>query len=402
MPSSTSAAAPPASATPVFVLVGIMLLTGTMNTILNKLQDMQCVDNCDDPDPKKRHHFEQPVWQTINMFIGETMCLLVYYVGEYLSRKRADPAPAPHVAAHVPVPTDNIEVLAEIEEANEITPLVPGHPSSPAVPLEGWAVFLLWIPTLCDMTATTLMNVGLLFISASVYQMLRGSVVLFTAVFSTIFLGRNHPWYRWFALVTVFLGVALVGAASILQSSVMHASNNNPSSDAATAALGVFLVILAQSLTASQFVVEEKLIGHYNVPAIKAVGLEGLFGLLSAVILFPILYYTVGKDSGGYFDIPVGWEQMVGDAVIGGAAIGICFSIAFFNWSGLSVTRRVSATARSTIDTCRTVFIWSISLGLGWETFKSLQVVGFGLLIYGTFVFNDVIAPPKFLRKSAD
>ena len=32
------------------------------------LQDMQCVENCDDPNP--RHHvlYEQPVWQTLQMF----------------------------------------------------------------------------------------------------------------------------------------------------------------------------------------------------------------------------------------------------------------------------------------------------------------------------------------------
>ena len=65
-----------------------------------------------------------------------------------------------------------------------------------------------------------------------------------------------------------------------------------------------------------------------------------------------------------------------------------------FNFFGLSVTRTVSATSRSTIDTCRTLFIWIVSLGLGWETFKWLQVLGFVLLVYGTFLFNDLIRPP--------
>jgi hypothetical protein len=65
-----------------------------------------------------------------------------------------------------------------------------------------------------------------------------------------------------------------------------------------------------------------------------------------------------------------------------------------FNFFGLSVTRTVSATSRSTIDTCRTLFIWIVSLGLGWETFKWLQVLGFALLVYGTFLFNDLVKPP--------
>jgi hypothetical protein len=65
-----------------------------------------------------------------------------------------------------------------------------------------------------------------------------------------------------------------------------------------------------------------------------------------------------------------------------------------FNFFGLSVTRTVSATSRSTIDTCRTLFIWIVSLGLGWETFKWLQVLGFALLVYGTFLFNELVRPP--------
>jgi hypothetical protein len=65
-----------------------------------------------------------------------------------------------------------------------------------------------------------------------------------------------------------------------------------------------------------------------------------------------------------------------------------------FNYFGLSVTRSVSATARSTIDTCRTLFIWLVSLALGWESFKWLQVVGFMMLVYGTFLFNDIVRPP--------
>lgn len=74
-----------------------------------------------------------------------------------------------------------------------------------------------------------------------------------------------------------------------------------------------------------------------------------------------------------------------------------------FNFFGLSVTRSVSATSRSTIDTCRTLFIWIVSLGLGWETFKWLQILGFALLVYFTFVFNGIVQPPlQCLREGED
>lgn len=72
----------------------------------------------------------------------------------------------------------------------------------------------------------------------------------------------------------------------------------------------------------------------------------------------------------------------------------IVIRVRCFNFFGISVTRSISATARSVIDTCRTLFIWMVSLGLGWESFKWLQVVGFGLLVYGTFLFNDLVKEP--------
>ena len=54
------------------------------------------------------------------------------------------------------------------------------------------------------------------------------------------------------------------------------------------------------------------------------------------------------------------------------------------------------------MDMVRTIFIWIISLALEWETFKYLQVVGFVILIYGTFVFNNVVPPPNWFDLSSE
>lgn len=93
---------------------------------------------------------------------------------------------------------------------------------------------------------------------------------------------------------------------------------------------------------------------------------------------------------------------MVGNPIVLWTSIAIAISIGLFNAFGLSVTRYVNATARSTADTCRTIGIWIVSLALGWEhllwPWTPLQLVGFGLLVYGTFVFNDLAEPPSFLK----
>jgi drug/metabolite transporter (DMT)-like permease len=52
-------------------------------------------------------------------------------------------------------------------------------------------VLLLAIPTVFDLAATVLMNVGLLSVTASVYQMMRGAEMLFAALFTVVFLKRS-------------------------------------------------------------------------------------------------------------------------------------------------------------------------------------------------------------------
>jgi len=73
------------------------------------------------------------------------------------------------------------------------------------------------------------------------------------------------------------------------------------------------------------------------------------------------------------------------------AIIGSIFSIAFFNFSGVTVTHRASATARSTIDVSRTIIIWAVELAVGWNKFNVLQLVGFVIVALGTLIYNRLI-----------
>jgi hypothetical protein len=80
-------------------------------------------------------------------------------------------------------------------------------------------------------------------------------------------------------------------------------------------------------------------------------------------------------------------------------SVGICFSIAFFNGFGVTVTKHASAAQRSTIDTSRTVLIWIFFLavpvyGRKTEHFKVLQLFGFIFLVFGTLVYNEILILP--------
>jgi hypothetical protein len=143
--------------------------------------------------------------------------------------------------------------------------------------------------------------------------------------------------------------------------------------------------------TASQFVIEERILSRYTVPPLLAVGYEGLFGTISIFLLLPLLPLIrppPSSPAAPWFDLVRGWHQLVDTPSVLYSGVVIACSIALFNFFGLSVTKYVSATARSLTDTCRTLAIWIVSLMLGWEMLmwpiSLLQVVGFGLLVYGT------------------
>ncbi|KAJ5487736.1 hypothetical protein N7530_002036 [Penicillium desertorum] len=406
------------------LLVTMMLVTGVCNTILNKYQDMQCVRNCDSPDPNQRKLFEQPVIQTAVMFMGEMGCWLVvglnFVYRQYIApRLSSDPSPLLTGGYHP------INGYDEVDNEDDHT--VDGldsdsrHPKplpeiDSRIPLRGLKVLLLAAPSSCDIAGTTLMNVGLLFVAASIYQMTRGALVLFVGLFSVLFLRRRLHLYQWSALFIVVLGVAIVGLSGALFSGDSgHDINQNASvTDVASRALiqardvartpeavqtiiGVLLIAAAQIFTATQFVLEEWILEHYAMEPIHVVGWEGVFGFLVTVVGMVTMYLIVGRtDAGryGYFDVKQGLHELLDNRAVAISSVFIMISIGGFNFFGLSVTRTVSATSRSTIDTCRTLFIWIVSLGLGWETFKWLQVVGFALLVYGTFMFNDIVRPP--------
>ncbi|KAF2114503.1 integral membrane protein [Lophiotrema nucula] len=387
-------------------LVAMMLLTGVCNTLLTKYQDMQCIAYCTpNTSGKKPKHFEQPVLQTLQMFIGEMGCWLV--IGAFNLYQRV----AARKAGYEPIPENangvggtDTPASEESETAEVANPLKPAHPDDEGrLPLVGWKVLMLALPACCDIAGTTLMNVGLLFVAASIYQMTRGALVLFVGLFSVWFLKRHMGLYKWFSLFVVVFGVAVVGLAGAITrddkarpssttlSILVEGVHSEAVSQAAMTIIGVLLIAGAQIFTATQFVLEERIMEKYAMEPIKVVGWEGLFGFLVTLIVMVVLHLAIGT---GYFNAREGLYQMTHYRAIAVSSLLIMISIGGFNFFGLSVTRTVSATSRSTIDTCRTLFIWVVSLGLGWETFKWLQVLGFALLVYGTFLFNDLVRPP--------
>ena len=68
----------------------------------------------------------------------------------------------------------------------------------------------------------------------------------------------------------------------------------------------------------------------------------------------------------------------------------------------MSVTKHVNSATRMVLDSLRTLVIWAFSLGLKWERFCYVQVIGFVVLLTGTFIFNGIIRVPGFDYAAAE
>jgi len=75
------------------------------------------------------------------------------------------------------------------------------------------------LPATCDVCGSTLMFVALTMVAPSVYQMMRGLIVVITALLSIIFLGRKQYRHHWTGVVLIITGVFIVGYVSVVGSS---------------------------------------------------------------------------------------------------------------------------------------------------------------------------------------
>lgn len=231
------------------------------------------------------------------------------------------------------------------EEEDDTSPLVKTLSEQGRTELHGRSLLLLALPSTCDIMGTTLVNVGLIMVPASIYQMVRGFLVVFVGLFSVVFLKRKLTLSQWGGLFLVVLGVSLVGMSFACGELILGLSgalyNHTPSTsppesgeapDVFRVVVGVLLIAFAQLFTATQFVLEEFIMAKHTIVPVKMVGWEGLFGFIITAIGMPILWIIFGmRDSGkgGYFDLPFGAHQLFSKPEIWGTAIAIMLSIGY-------------------------------------------------------------------------
>ena len=136
------------------------------------------------------------------------------------------------------------------------------------------------------MLASALLFFALTQSAASVFQMMKGSIVLITAGFGVIFFKEKRYCFHWLALMFIVVGLATVAAVAIESSEEDKVKVDSVATR--TTVLGVTVLIISQCLNGALLITEEKILRGHDIDPLYIVGFEGFWGCLFMSILLPI------------------------------------------------------------------------------------------------------------------
>lgn len=342
--------------------------------------------------------FSKPIFQTFGMFVGMLFGLVMHWF--VLVFKIPFPGYEHHNEEEPKVemisPSSSKPKYGAVD--NETSPLVSqtSKPMNARTPL--WMYFFLAIPSVFDLAATALCMMGLRYLDVSIYQLLRGSGIIFVALMKQHVLGDHLYKFQWFGVFWNVVSVILVGTTAILNS-----GDNSQNVEPGDALLGIVLVMLGAFVQALQFVFEEKVMtmDEVAVPPLLLIGMEGLWGsIICLFVVYPLAYYLPGNDHGSYEDPWNTYMLFMNSRTIQISFIIYFFAIFGYNLFAVLVTFMLNSIWHAILDNFRPITVWLTDLmifyvisqvdGFGepWTKYSIIQLFGMCVLLYGTAVYN--------------
>jgi len=251
---------------------------------------------------------------------------------------------------------------------------------------------------------------GLRYLDVSIYQLLRGSGIIFVALMKQHVLGHHLYCFQWWGVAWNVVSVFLVGATAILNSAaageddILSASGTAARYGGSEALLGVMLVMMGAFVQALQFVFEERVMtmDEASAPPLLLIGMEGLWGtVLCLFVLYPLAYYFPGDDHGSFEDPFNTWDMIVNSPTIQWAFLIYFFSIFGYNLFAVLVTYSLNSIWHAILDNFRPITVWGVDMlifyafvslkgqfGEPWTKYSWVQLLGMFVLLYGTAVYN--------------
>ena len=325
----------------------LFVLSGSIHTICSKWMDNIESIGIDGVS----RQFAHPILKINILFLGEILCMLAFLIAYYVLKKRMDSSVEEHVMT---------------KGARYYNPLI------------------LWPPAVLNILSSSLILFGIILTSSSSFQMISCISIIFVVILSMCIFKRNLKIYEWIGLILIIIGLLVIR----FYQSKEHVKDE---------LLGDIMIAVGQFLAACQYVFEEAVIVRLDIPPLQLVGLEGIFGfIILTIFMFPLEFFPLLEIFNGLnFSNTVvnnldAVAQIYNNSLLLVPLFIFMLSIACYAFSGIYLTKELSATTRMVFDTFRIIIVWALSVALSWQEYHSVQVsfmLNFRLLNYKFYVF---------------
>lgn len=373
-------------------VAAVALAAGAANSYLSRvIFQVDCDASCGSTS------FNKPMFVTVVAFAGMAACLLLWWATHCWERRRWRRRPQLDAVSLNAAPKSEPPALTACGLLRWYAPLV--------------------APALLDLMATVLQIAAVLFISAAVNATMRGTLLLLTAASSRMLGIRDGAasGREWLGMTISTVGVAMVGAAAILNTDAATAGGGGGDGSsigassaggsgltgAASAAVGIALSLSSNVVQAVQVVYETKYLESRRYVPNEVNGVEGTIGVVVGVAALVLFQWSgiPGNDGGKVEDTAQTFCCLRTTPALSWltAALWFAFFVSTQAHMVLSLTR--GSNFRGFILVARAVFIWAIELGVfygtggagsdgapygdAWMRFSPLQLAGFVVLAAG-------------------
>ena len=259
----------------------------------------------------EEREFKHPVLQCWGLSVGEAGCILLFLTLNFCKEQRQRRKEA---------------------EVKEKTP---------------FNIFLFVPPAVLHLTSRIFTFIALTLTSASSFEMLTGTNLIFVSILSRIFLKKSLAWYKWFAILVISVGVVVVGISDMKSED----DEGHEDESSSNPVLGDVFVVIAMVFYACQLTYEEKFVKKYNIAPMNAIGLEGSFAVAILSVMLIVLYFIPVKfemeQVGGQLDDALdGFVQLGNNPILLASFLLTTVALCFTLVAGINVTRKLSAVHR--------------------------------------------------------
>ena len=253
--------------------------------------------------------------------------------------------------------------------------------------------------------ATFVANLGLLYVTVSVFQLMKCTVIVFVAMLKVFGWNDRFHGYMWIGIGFNMLAALMVGATSLVDADTQanNAEHQHP-------VFGVLMVVLSCAIQAVQYVFEEKLMDDGDsAPPLVVVGMEGVWGfLLTTFVVYPVAYFVPGSDLGSNERFDDAYEMLRNSGLAQVIVMIYLLVILGYNVFAVSVTYLLNSIWHAILDNFRPITVWAADLmlfyfltqgqfGERWTIWSWLQLAGMTTLLLGTAVYNGTLRLPGFV-----